>query len=392
MRLERKQIDANSYILKDTYMSKTILYIITKSNFGGAQLYVFDLAKAAVEAGHQVHVAVGGDGLLLEKLATLDCTVHSVVGFQRDIGVTAEWQALVSLRKIIRSVKPTVVHLNSSKAGLLGGLVARWCRVPTIIFTAHGWPFFEPRPWWWRLMAWSGSWLTAVLAHTVICVSTFDTTQAWLPGVRHKLHTIHNGIVLPPRLTRTEARARLFLNQSLIPPHATWIVSIGELNHNKNIQVVLEALTTLKQTDPDTPFFYTLMGTGELEGSIRHFISSYSLTNDVTLLGFVDDPFQYLNAFDVLILPSKKEGLPYTILYALMSGIPTIASNVGGVTEALEVAEKTTLMNPYNKDTVRVALLAAARDTKDNQQEHITRNLPQFALATMVEKTFALYE
>lgn len=372
-------------------MPHTILYVITKSNFGGAQHYVFDLATAADKAGHEVHVAVGGDGLLIEKLKTIDCTIHQVPGFQRDISLIAELRALGALWRIMKSVRPTVVHLNSSKAGLLGGLIARWCRVPHIVFTAHGWPFFEHRPWWWRAMAWSGSWITALLAHTVICVSTYDTTKAWLPGVMHKLHTIHNGINLPARLSRTEARTILYPNQSLIPPNATWIVSIGELNHNKNIKIVLKALSNLRQTDSAVPFFYTIMGTGELESSIRHYISSYGLQNEVALLGFIEDPFQYLNAFDVLIMPSKKEGLPYTILYALLSGIPIIASNVGGITEALESAEKTTLMNPYNEDSVQVALLAAAFDTKTTQQAHTPRELPQFALDTMIKQTFALY-
>ena len=122
-----------------------VLFLITKSTLGGAQRYVYDLATGLDSAEFETCVAVGGEGPLLETLAEAGIKVHKLTHLQRDISFFNEIQTFFELLRIIRKEKPQVLHINSSKAGFLGGLAGRFCRVPKIIFTAHGWAFNEDR-------------------------------------------------------------------------------------------------------------------------------------------------------------------------------------------------------------------------------------------------------
>jgi glycosyltransferase involved in cell wall biosynthesis len=127
--------------------SEKILFIITKSNFGGAQRYVFELATRLKKNGHTVAVALGGNGALKTKLEDDGIEVFSITGAQRDISITKEVQVLWNIFSIIRTYKPTVVHLNSPKIGGLGAVAARAAyflnrtKSGKIIYTNHGWPF-----------------------------------------------------------------------------------------------------------------------------------------------------------------------------------------------------------------------------------------------------------
>ena len=174
--------------------SKKVLYVITKSNWGGAQRYVFELAINMKKLGYEVAVACGGKGELVKKLQQAGIATYEVAGMERDISFLKEVKAIFSLIKIIRGYKPAVIHINSSKAGLLGTFVARLLRVPKIIFTAHGWPFLEPRKKMWRLMAWLGSYLTAIFSHQVILVSEYDLAHTNMFGIKSKCTVIHTAI------------------------------------------------------------------------------------------------------------------------------------------------------------------------------------------------------
>lgn len=373
---------------------KRVLYLITKAaNFGGAQRYVFDLATASNRAGHVVAVAVGSEGLLSDKLRAAGISVLPVDGLQRDVGIAKELRALKSLTTLMREWKPDVVHISSSKAGLLGSLAARRAGVKRIIFTAHGWPFFEERSFLWKLMAWKMSYWTTLLSHTVICVSEYDRTHARFPFLSHKLKRVYNGVVSPELFNRTEARAALIPSE-VRTDHANdlWLVAIGELHPNKNLDSLVYALSALKRTDPQMRLFLTLIGDGELRASLKARVAERGLSELVHFTGHVDDPYRYLSAFDVLVMPSKKEGLPYTLLFGLSVGIPIIASKVGGIPEILTNAATGRLTDPRRIATLLDALRSMYYEHRHDTAWHTPHELGEFSLSRMVERTLALYE
>src|SRR3989344_7582743 len=170
-----------------------IIYGITKSNFGGAQRYVFDLARAAKKDGYDVSVICGGDGVLIDKLKNHGIKVFPLPHLQRDISLVDEFRAFHFIFRTLVEERPTLFHTNSSKMGGIGNLAARLAGVRKIIFTGHGWAFNEPRPVWQKIPIKFLAWLTIALSHKTICVSEKTRQDIYWPFIRSKLVVVRNG-------------------------------------------------------------------------------------------------------------------------------------------------------------------------------------------------------
>jgi glycosyltransferase involved in cell wall biosynthesis len=329
----------------DSPLNKKILYVITKSNWGGAQRYVYDLATSLPKEQFDVAVALGGAGELVQKLQQAGISVILLQNIQRDLSLSADASGFLSLYRTIRSYRPDVIHLNSSKAGGLGALAARLLSVPRIVFTAHGWPFAEKRNFAWRELAWLGSWATALLSHEVIVVSKNDLAVGRrMLFCASKMHLIYNGITLPMEFVSGEKIRNAF------PQGARITGTIGEMIKNKN------QITLIEQAKNNPDMYVAIVGgEGEERPRLEAKIKEYGLENRVKLFGFVPAR-DVLKGFDVFALPSLKEGLPYVLLEARAAGLPIEANRVGGVGEILD-----------------------AKDMSD------------FSLEQMVQKTAALY-
>jgi glycosyltransferase involved in cell wall biosynthesis len=324
---------------------KKVLYLITKSNWGGAQRYVYDLATHAGKRGYEPIVVFGGTGLLAEKLKQNEISVISIPSLQRDISFLKEFFVFCTLVSLFRKENPGIIHLNSSKAGGIGALAARLAGIKTIIFTVHGWPFLEDRHRIARMAIWLLSWFTTLLAHRIIVVSDFDLhTGKRMPFIQNKIIRIYNGI----DTTLSFGSGKIIRNAF---PHGARITgTIGELTKNKNQRSLIEKAGR----DPD--IYVAVVGEGEDRTMLERLIEQSDLGERVKLFGFIP-AHDALKGFDVFALPSLKEGLPYVLLEAKLAGLPIDANRVGGVGEIL--------------------------DAKD---------MSEFTLERMCDKTFELYE
>ncbi|HCR52400.1 TPA: hypothetical protein DIV48_01975 [Candidatus Kaiserbacteria bacterium] len=317
----------------ETPAKKKILFVITKSNWGGAQRYVYDLATSLPKDKFDVKVVFGGtgeadasQGVLAINLACAKIQGLYLKEFMRDISFFREPIVLITLINLFRREKPDIIHLNSSKAGGIGALAARLAGVKNIIFTVHGWPFLENRSFFAKFLIWFASWITILLCHKVICISTYDLDIAKrMPFASHKAILIHNGIV-PMSLGSGEKIRKAF------PPGAKIIGTIGELTHNKNqIQLIEKA-----RARPD--MYVAIVGFGEDWEMLESKIKEYGLEKRVKLFGFMRAE-EALRGFDEFALPSLKEGLPYVLLEAKLAGLPIRANRVGGVGEILDAKD-----------------------------------------------------
>jgi len=158
----------------ETNKKTKILYLITKSNWGGAGRYVYDLTTSLPEDKFDVVVALGGEGLLKQRLEEKGVRVITVKSLERNVSILKEFSALFELYSLFEKERPDVVHLNSSKAGGLGAFAARLSGIPRIVFTAHGWAFGEKRFLLHQWLIWMASLATQVFSHVTIAVSTYD--------------------------------------------------------------------------------------------------------------------------------------------------------------------------------------------------------------------------
>lgn len=373
---------------------KKILYVITKSNFGGAQRYVFDLATGISPQDYEVVVAFGGAGVLKQKLETAGISTRTIQNFTRDINLRKEFRAMGELAQIIREEKPDIVHLNSSKAGGTGAFIARILGVPKIVFTAHGWAFLEKRGIIWKSAIWFLSWITTILVHKLIVVSHNDYLHMHIPCASKKTSVIHTGVSSIHFLSQRKARASL-CTPEIIDQHKDdfWLVSTSELTPNKNLHTALKAVEQFNATHM-YKIFFILMGTGELAESLAHYVQIHNLETTVMFTGYVENAPNYLKAFDAFIMPSLKEGLPYGLLEAGLAGVPCIASRIGGIPEVITDKTSGILITPHTTVEIVSALSELVEHPEHAQQytqklkEKITT---EFSLAEMLHKTEKIY-
>ena len=219
-------------------------------------------------------------------------------------------------------------------------LAGRLLRVPRIVFTAHGWASEESRPLKERALFLTLHWLTVLLSHCTIAVSKHTRRHLkWFPFASRKMITVHNGISIGAKLSRAASWELLIKRISVLAAHYTSyrIVSIAELHPNKGLDVALEGLAALGSV----PWVWVIMGEGELRQELERRIQECGLHGRVILAGRVPRAAQYLPAFDLFLLPSRKEGLPYVLLEAGAVELPVLATSVGGIPELKKaVADK----------------------------------------------------
>lgn len=370
--------------------SKKILFVITKAGWGGAQRYVRDMAKAMRDQGYQVKVAAGAAGILAERLADESLPFREIYGMDRDMRLlSADVPAFFSLLRTIREEKPNILHLNSSKAGGMGAVLGRLLSVPLIVFTAHGWPTRERRFFLSRFLIVFFSWLTAVFAHKVICVSEADFREAshW-PFLKKKLVMIHNGISVFEQLPRETAQGELGIEH----PEAWQLGTNAELNFNKNLSSAIKAVSLYNQKH-EKKIEYTIVGSGLEKKELERLIEKEGVSAYVHLAGFHNNAATLLSAFDAFILPSHKEGLPLALLEAGLAGLPSIATKTGGIPEIIEDGETGLLVAHPEPAAIEAALTKLFADYSPELgirlKEKILRN---FSLEEAVEETIRVYE
>ncbi len=382
-------------------MQKKVLLVITKSEpLGGAGRYVLDLATNLPKDRYDVAVVVGGEGTLKTRLVSAGIRVITVSKLKRDISVTAEFSSFFALLSIFRRERPQVVHLNSSKAGGLGALAARIAGVPRIIFTGHGWAFNEDRGLLSRSIITLLHWTTILLTHRTIAVSEKTARDIRpLPFVQTKISIVRNGIPDIAFVPRDEARKHLA--QFSIPlseflsghPTSFWIGINSELHRNKGIDIAIDALIPILKDRRNIALVIT--GSGEERERLHQQVREHGTHLPIFFLGNVPEARLFLKAYDLFCMPSRTEGLPYSILEAARAALPVISTNVGGIPEII-AHQKTGLLVP--KETVsdlRDALLTCLNtpSTCASMGEALRTNVTKdFSTDSMIQNTMNLYE
>ncbi|HEY9585391.1 MAG TPA: glycosyltransferase [Candidatus Paceibacterota bacterium] len=388
-----------------------ILYLITKSNFGGAQLYVYDLATEARKRGHDVVVGFGGRGTLQTKLTEAGVRTVSILELERDVNPLADFKIFLRLLDLFSAERPDIVHLNSSKMGGLGALAARlwnaWSWIfkfwnkgghpMRIIFTGHGWAFNEDRTDLERLLIGCAHWVTIQLAHQTIAVSRKTREQVGiLPFSWHKLAVIHNGVGQITTLSRDEALSEILgdKRETFLSGAPLIVGTIAELHKNKGLSYAIEGIALLKKLT-DIKLVFLVLGEGEERAHLEHLIAKNDLAESIFLAGQKENAASLLLAFDVFLFPSTTEAFPYAILEAGKVGLPIIATFVGGIPEVIDDMQSGILIQSKNAGEVARALhhLIKHPERRKELGNAIARRIAdRFNVETMVNETLALYE
>lgn len=342
---------------------KKILFLITKATWGGAQKYVYDLVTHLPKDRFQLVFAYGQGGRLSDTLKAEGIQTYGVPTMARDVGLFSDIQSFFKILKGMHRGQPDVVHLNSSKAAALGALAARMLGVRRIVFTVHGWPFNEKRNEFARVMIYLISWFTAFLSHVVIVVSKSDEAQGKkMRWIAEKVRYIPIGIEPAAYLSPDEARASLPIYGFTKPIYS--MVTIAELTKNKGIRYAIEAIGELKRRGVEMSYY--VIGSGELRSELEDLVREEDVTDRVHFLGFIENAARYLRAFDVFLLPSIKEGMPYVLLEAAAASLPIVTTTV--VNPAfIESYSRTKAVPAADPEALAAALVETMRERMEKE-------------------------
>lgn len=394
-----------------------ILYLITKSNFGGAQRYVCDLATEMKKNGEEVAVGFGqpaeeDEGILVQKLKAAGIRTIAIPELERDVHPLADIKTFFRLLDLYAQEQPDIIHLNSSKMGALGALAGRlmngWDHLvrflgkggnpARIIFTGHGWAFNEKRKDVERFFIGVIHWLTIQLAHQTIAVSRKTREQvSMLPLTWHKITVVHNGVGAQATLPRDQARTYVLKNtpweKRELPPNTIVIGTLAELHKNKGLNFAIDGLAQLKK-QTEASFIFIILGEGEERAALEKQISELGLEDVVLLAGYKERGAELLLAFDIFLLPSTTEAFPYAILEAGKAGLPIIASAVGGIPEIIDDMESGILIHSRNSGEIMHALKFLIENPTRRAAfgDAVARRIAdRFTLEHMAEETIAVY-
>lgn len=341
-----------------------ILQLITLCELGGAQSVVINLANSLCKTNEVIVAAGDGDGKMW-RLLDEHVKREKVKHLKRELSPINEIKAVYELHKLYNKYKPDIIHLHSSKAGILGRMAFPKSK---IIYTVHG--FDSIRIAYRKFLP-----LERVLQNrcqSIVGVSKYDVTNLRKEGITHNVSMVYNGIsILPSKKSNPFSPT--------INKYSKKVLCIARLNPQKNIKLFLETAALL----PDYAFIW--IGNQE-EIKFRY-------PSNVFFLGNIPNAGSYTEYADLFILPSNYEGLPMVILEALSFGCPVVASNVGGIPEILDGSNGFAVENDANKFADRIQYVLSD-ESIHNKMSISAKNtyMANFTVDKMVKGYLSIYQ
>jgi glycosyltransferase involved in cell wall biosynthesis len=348
---------------------------------GGASIHVRDLACAMSARGHEVIVFVGGHGHAEERLRSVGLTVETLASLRREINPLRDYRALQEITDALRDFRPALVSTHTAKAGWLGRAACARLGIP-VVYTPHGWAIGN------RISLLHGELFTRAekaavrWSNAIVCVCEHERRLALERRVApaDKLHVIYNGVADVP----AELRARPAAN----PPR---LLSVARFEPPKDHHTLLAALERIRGHDWELE----LVGEGPLEAGIRDLAAKLGLAGRVLFRGYDSEPAGAFSSAQLYVLSSRSEGFPRSILEAMRAGLPVVASNVGGVGEAVADGENGLLVEAGDIEGLAAALSRMIRDVPVRERFGRVARLvyeERFRLERTVGQTARLYD
>lgn len=340
---------------------KKILYLVTQAEWGGAQKYIFDLATNLAE-DFDITVATGSEGNSQELLNKLQEKNIKTAIFKHLKRSVSPWQDLLAIWEIVFFLKENnfdIIHLNSSKAGVIGALAGWLNKKIKIIYTAHGWVYLEPLPFLTRhLYLWLEK-IACKLRNATIVLSEKEKMMALKnkTGGRKNTFIIPNGIDLEKInfLDKETAKKEVFNSAQNDKIKNYFILgTIANFYKTKGLDILIDVFQKIAKNNNNLKLI--IIGEGPERNNLEKQIKEKELEAKVILTGIKPDAYKYLKAFDIFVLSSIKEGSPYALLEAMAAELPIIATKVGAIPEIIENKKEGLLISPQNIQELKESL------------------------------------
>lgn len=389
-------------------MKKTrVLHIITRLDKGGSAETTLQTVSLLSQKKYEVFLAHGlslesNMGVMEQEALARDLSlaekkgvrVFSIPSLARRLSLKNDFLAFISIYRLIKRIKPHIVHTHTSKTGLLGRLAACLARVPIIIHTPHGHVFHS----------YFGPFMTKILvvAERVLSLMT-DKITALTKGERdghleqgvasiEKYVIIHSGVMLQ-QIMNMSVDVDTGKKKLGISHNSNVIGVVGRLVPIKGHKYLVSAAKRIIKEFDNTVFVF--VGDGYLESRLERQAESLGVRKNIIFAGWRGDVIAVLNLFDILVLPSLNEGMGKVLIEGMALGKPIIASRVGGIIDLVKDGDNGILVPPKDSGALEEAILKLIRNK--NLAEELGKNgkakvYPEYDTFVMVRQIEDLYE
>lgn len=313
--------------------SLRLMHIQLLSILSGVQRVTLDEFTTLPREQFEPYLVCKAEGPLSRLASNAGAHCDFVPDLVRPISPVSDIKALIAISRIIRRHRPDILHTHSSKTGILGRLAGRWCGVPGIVHTVHGFAFPYSDSAVVRGVYRFLEYVGGLACDALIVLNEDDRAIAieQLGILPRKVHLISNGVDTTKFAPRPpDQRMRLRQEVFGVASGATTCIGmVGRLWRQKNPLCLVHAVKLLLEQGL-TDFKVFFIGDGELRPQVLEEVGRSGLGSHVELLGWCDDVPALLAGLDVCVLPSLWEGLPLAILEAMASGVPVVASAIPG--------------------------------------------------------------
>jgi glycosyltransferase involved in cell wall biosynthesis len=362
-----------------------ILYITT---VGGMMVFFVSLIKELVKNGNQVDLACSHTEKIPQELKDIGCRIYNLSCSRSPLKL-GNIQCVSEIKNIVKDGGYNIVHCHSPIAGACARIACRKFRKSglKVIYTAHGFHFYKGAPIKNWIIFYPIEKICSMWTDVLITINSEDYSLAktrfkakkvfYVPGVGIDCQKFENAVTDKNRKKKEIG----------VPEEAFLILSVGELNKNKNHQIVIRAIHEL-----DNPnVHYAIAGVGDQCSELQKLAEKLGIGDKVHLLGHRKDVAELYKTADAYVLPSLREGLNVSLIEAMSSGLPCIVSKIRGNVDLID-SSGGFLCNPSDPSDFKDSISGLISGGKKHLGDYNMQKSRKFDVANINKIMISIYE
>ena len=331
-------------------LRNTVVRILYVTTIGSTMNFFKEFIEKLVLEGHTVDIACNDSTTeVSEYFYKLGCRVYSM-SMSRSPFSKGNLKAVRQIKKLVAEEKYDIIHCHTPVASVCTRLACRKLRKTgaRVFYTAHGFHFYKGaslKNW---LLYYPVEKFCSRFTDVLITINKEDFGLAQKKMHAARVEYVPGVGIDVQRFSSTEADRAQYRRELGIPEDAVLLLSVGELNENKNHQTVISAIA-------DLDVYYIIAGKGGSEEALRDTVSKLHLEERVKLLGYRKDIDALCAVSDIFVFPSFREGLPVSVMEAMASGMPVVCSRIRGNTDLID-ENGGIFFDPHDTDDCRKAI------------------------------------
>lgn len=367
------------------------------SNLGGKKIGNFSVSSIEASKANNIEFHIAANWSQAEKKLLLqEEKKHSIkihhIDLDRNPFSKQNITAYKQMVELIEKEKFDVIHCNTPIGGVLGRLCGKKAGVPKVIYTAHGFHFYKGASFINRtVFKWTEMWM-AKYTDAIITMNEEDYLAAQKFKLRNdgKVYYVPGVGVESSFIKDAKPKRKEILNEIEAEDDSILIISVGDLNKNKNNEVIIKALEMIK----NPKIHYLICGVGEKKEELLSLAKEFNIEKNIHFLGYRTDVPQLLKSSNIFVMPSYREGLSRSLMEAMSAGLPCIASKVRGNVDLIQEGVGGFLRDPDDSEGFAEAInrLALDKALREKMKASNLKKIKKFDVENVKKEMKKIYE